>query len=82
LKRHRTDKEIRLRKNTGNWPFPKPQRFSMGKKQDIHFGCVIEKQLMLFSLKFQRDNRQNALTVDPAKGKTGEKGCIFNALWR
>ena len=28
---------------------------------------------MLFSLKFQRDNRQNALTVDPAKEKTGEK---------
>jgi len=28
---------------------------------------------MLFSLKFQRDNRQNALAVDPAKGKTGEK---------
>ena len=29
------------------------------------------KWLMLFSLKFQRDNRQNALAVDPAKGKTG-----------
>ncbi len=55
---------------------------------------------MLFSLKLQRDNRQNALAVapadaeepgkkphkqnalfmDPAKGKTGEKGCIFIAL--
>ena len=28
---------------------------------------------MLFSLKIQRDNRQNALTVDPAKGKTGKR---------
>ena len=28
---------------------------------------------MLFSLKPQRDNRQNALTVDPAKGKTGKR---------
>ncbi|WP_337430634.1 hypothetical protein, partial [Bilophila sp.] len=34
--------------------------------------------LMLFSLKFHRDNRQNALAVDPAKGKTGEKGSIFH----
>ena len=28
------------------------------------------------------DKRKNALAVDPAKGKIGEKGCIFNALWR
>ena len=35
-----------------------------------------------FSLKLQRDNRKNALAVEPAKGKTGEKGCIFTALWR
>ena len=49
----------------------------MGKKQDIHFGCVIEKQLMLFSLKFQRDNRQNALTVDPLRGKQ-EKKAVFS----
>ena len=28
---------------------------------------------MFFSLKFQRDNRQNALAVDPAKGKTGKR---------
>ena len=28
---------------------------------------------MLFSLKLQRDNRKNALAVDPAKGKNGEK---------
>ena len=40
------------------------------------------KWLMLFSLKLQRDNRQNALSVAPAKRKTGEKGCIFNVLWR
>ena len=26
-----------------------------------------------FSLKFQRDNRKNALAVDPAKGKIGKK---------
>ena len=31
------------------------------------------KWLMLFSLKLQRDNRKNALTVDPAKWKTGKK---------
>ena len=29
---------------------------------------------MFFSLKFQRNNRKNALVMDPAKGKTGEKG--------
>ena len=28
---------------------------------------------MLFSLKLQRDNRKNALIVEPAKGKTGKK---------
>ena len=28
---------------------------------------------MLYSLKLQRDNRQNALAVDPAKGKIGKK---------
>jgi len=37
---------------------------------------------MLFSLNFHRDNMQNALAVVPAKGKTGEKGCIFTALWQ
>ena len=41
------------------------------------FGCVI-KTVDAFSLKLQRDNRQNALAVDPAKGKNGEKGCIFH----
>ena len=35
-----------------------------------------------FSLKLQRDNRQNAVAVAPAKGKNGEKGCIFTILWR
>ncbi len=37
---------------------------------------------MLFFLKFQSDKQKNALAVDPAKGKIGEKGCIFKALWR
>ena len=36
----------------------------------------------VFSLKLQRDNQQNALAVDSAKGKTGEKGCIFIALMK
>ena len=40
------------------------------------------KWLMLFSLKFQRNNRKNTLTEDSAKGKTGEKGRIFTVLWR
>ena len=40
------------------------------------------KWLMLFSLKLQRDNRQNALAKDSAKGKTGEKGRMFTVLWR
>ena len=47
-----------------------------------HIGWLCyRKWLMLFSLKVQ-DNRKNVLAVDPAKGKTGEKGCIFIALWR
>ena len=36
------------------------------------------KWLMLFSLKFQRNNQQHALAADPADGKTGEKGRIFH----
>ena len=36
---------------------------------------------MLFSLKFQRNNQKNALAIGFAKGKTGEKGCIFTTLW-
>ena len=43
---------------------------------------MLWKMVDAFSLKLQRDNRKNALAVDPAKGKTGEKGCIFNVLWR
>ena len=39
------------------------------------------KWLVLFSLKFQRNNQQNALAIGFAKGKTGEIGCIFTALW-
>ena len=35
-----------------------------------------------FSLKLQRDNRQNALALYSAKRKTGEKGCLFTILWR
>ncbi|WP_302552786.1 hypothetical protein [uncultured Bilophila sp.] len=31
------------------------------------------KWLMLFSLKLQRDNRQNALAVSPAKGEAGKR---------
>ncbi len=37
---------------------------------------------MLFFLKFQSDKQKNALAVAPAKGKIGEKACIFKALWR
>ena len=40
------------------------------------------KWLILFSLKFHRDNRQNALALYSAKRKTGKKGCILTALWR
>ena len=40
------------------------------------------KWLILFSLKFHRDNRQNALALYSAKRKTGEKVCIFTVLWR
>ena len=31
-----------------------------------------------FFLKLQGNNRKNVLSVDPAEGKTGEKGCIFH----
>ena len=33
-----------------------------------------------FSLKFQRNNRQNASAGDSAEGKAGEKGCMFTVL--
>ena len=41
-----------------------------------------KKWLTLFSLEFQRNNRQNALATGSAKGKTGEKGGIFTMLRR
>ena len=61
-----------------------PSRYALSILQfaECIFNGCYRKWLMLFSLKFQRDNRQNALSVNPAKGKTGEKGCIFTALWR
>ncbi|WP_302551319.1 hypothetical protein [uncultured Bilophila sp.] len=40
------------------------------------------RKWLMLSLKFQMDNQQNVLAVAPAKGKTGEKGCIFTVLWR
>ena len=33
-----------------------------------------------FSLKLQRDNRQNALAMNSAKEKDEEKVCIFTVL--
>ena len=36
------------------------------------------KWLILFSLKLQRDNRQNALSVDPPRGKP-EKKAVFSS---
>ena len=48
----------------------------------VFFLAVSWKRLMLFSLKFHRDNRQNALALYSAKRKAGEKGRIFTVLWR
>ena len=39
----------------------------------LFFFLCYRKWLMLFSLKLQRDNRKNALAVDPAEGKTGKR---------
>ena len=36
------------------------------------------KWLMLFFLRFQRDNQQNVLSMSSAKGKTGEKSYTFH----
>ena len=47
----------------------------------VRRGLCYGKWLMLFPLKLQRNNRQNALAVDPAKGKTGKKAILFTALW-
>ncbi|WP_308771515.1 hypothetical protein [uncultured Bilophila sp.] len=44
-------------------------------------GCVLENGWCFF-LKFQRNNQKNASTMDSAKGKTGEKGCLFTVLRR
>ena len=44
-------------------------------------GCAIENG-WCFSLKSQRNSRQNALALDSAKRKTGEKDCLFTILWR
>ena len=41
-----------------------------------------KKWLTLFSLEFQRNNRENALATGSTKGKTGEKGRIFTILRR
>lgn len=38
------------------------------------------KWLMLFSLKFQRTNRQNALAIGSAKGKAGKKLYVDSAV--
>ena len=46
------------------------------------FWLCPRKWLMLFSLKFQRNNQQNALAMDSTEGKAEEKGCIFTVLWR
>ena len=51
---------------------PQPKVDALKKK------AVLQKMVDTFSLKFQRDNRQNALAVDSAEGKNGEKGCIFH----
>ena len=40
------------------------------------------KSLLLFSLKFQRNNQQHALAMNSANGKIREKGHIFTVLWR
>ena len=52
------------------------------KSEGIFERLCPRKWLMLFSLKFHRDNRQNASALYSAKRKTGEKGRIFTALWR
>ena len=53
--------------------FPTRRRFQlrMGAAPNaaLIFRLCYRKWLMLFSLKFQKDNRKNILTVDPAKGK-------------
>ena len=49
---------------------------------------IISKELFLSSwnlvstTNLNTANRKNALTMNSAKGKTGEKGCLFTVLWR
>ena len=52
-----------------------------GKEVFLSWLCY-KKWLTLFSLKFQRDDRQNALAAAPARGKTGKEAVCSTALWR
>ena len=63
--------------------YPPWKRIFLYRQSEARFWkrLCYRKWLMLFSLKVQ-DNRKNVLAVDPAKRKTGEKGCIFIVLWR
>ena len=47
-----------------------------------YFWLCHRKWLMLFSLKFQKNNQKNTLVMDSADGNSGEKGYIFTSLWR
>ena len=53
--------------------FPARRRFQLrigaAPSAALIFKLCHRKWLMLFSLKLQKDNRKNVLTVDPAKGK-------------
>ena len=58
---------------------------SAGKSEKKSIHCenkrlCYRKWLMLFSLKLQRDNRKNALSVAPAKGKTGKKAVFYRTV--
>ena len=61
---------------------PMPGMPSCRKLFGKYFRLCYRKWLMLFSLKLQRDNRKNALAVDPAKEKTGKKAVFSTVLWR
>ena len=67
-------------KNAVNASLPgsknKALTISFGTAEDKSKRLCYRKWLMLFSLKLQRDNRKNALAVDPAKGKP-EKKAVF-----
>ena len=52
----------------GRHPYSRPLDWASVRRR-LCYG----KWLKLFPLKLQRNNRQNALAVDPAKGKTGKK---------